>query len=311
MKQRLHLAALALCALLATTGAAFAAGSGGGMGGGSSAPSGPSSNPAEEYRRGIAALQAENWPDAVRHFRAVLRAAPNDTNTNYVYGFALLRNDDARAARRPLERAARDENAPGDVWVQLTRVYLAIDDRAKAEEQVAAVTARLDACGASCSEARRAELSAARTQIEQLLAAATSQAPTTGWAPPGEGEGRAAYAEAVALINQERYADALDALTRARAAIGPHADIFNYMGFANRKLGHYETAQSYYGQALLIDPHHIGATEYLGELYLELGRIEDARRQLAALDRLCPYGCAEREELARWLTAERDALSLP
>lgn len=308
MKHRLHLAALALCALLATTGAAFAAGSGGGMGGSSSssAPSGPSINPAEEYRLGIAALQAENWSEAASHFRAVLRVAPNDTNTNYVYGFALLRNDDARAARRPLERAARDENAPGDVWVQLTRVYLAIDDREKANEQVDAVTARLDACGASCSEARRTELTAARTQIEQLLAAATSAAPTTGWAPPGEGEGRAAYAEAVALINQERYADALDALARAREAIGPHADIFNYMGFANRKLGNYETAQSYYGQALLIDPRHLGATEYLGELYLELGRIEDARHQLAQLDRLCPYSCPEREELARWLTAAND-----
>jgi hypothetical protein len=43
--------------------------------------------------------------------------------------------------------------------------------------------------------------------------------------------------------------------------------------------------------------------DYLGELYLQIGRTADARRQLAKLDRLCPYGCAQREELARWIVA--------
>lgn len=305
MKQRLHFAALALCAGLALGGAAYAAGSGGGMGGGGGAmPSGQSVDPAAEYRAGIAALQAENWREAIQHFRAVLRVAPNDTATNYVYGYALLRNDDARGARRPLERATRDDNAPADAWVQLTRTYIAINDPEKAHEQLAEINARIEACAASCSEARRTELQAAKQQIEQLLT--TAAAPTTGWAPPGEGEARAAYAAAVGLINQERYDEALDALARAGAGVGPHPDILNYMGFANRKLGRHDQALAYYGQALLIDPRHVGANEYLGELYLEMGRLEDARRQLAVLDRLCPYGCAEREELARWILAANE-----
>ena len=103
-------------------------------------------------------------------------------------------------------------------------------------------------------------------------------------------------------INAQRYADALATLERAQAVIGPQPDVLNYMGFANRKLGHYSEALGYYGQALLIDPHHRGANEYLGELYLEMGRMGEARHQLAVLDGLCPYGCAEREELARWIS---------
>ena len=44
-----------------------------------------------------------------------------------------------------------------------------------------------------------------------------------------------------------------------------------------------------------------GATEYLGELYIQMGDLGRARRQLARLDDLCAYGCAQREELARWI----------
>ena len=138
--------------------------------------------------------------------------------------------------------------------------------------------------------------------------APTAAQPTTGWLLPGPAEGRAAYAEGVGLVNQARYTEALAAFTRTEAAIGPHPDVLNYLGFTNRKLGHYEVAVTYYQAALAIDPGHRGATEYLGELYLEIGRFADAQRQLARLDRLCPYGCAEREELARWV-ASRDVAS--
>ena len=127
----------------------------------------------------------------------------------------------------------------------------------------------------------------------------------TGWLLPGPAEGRAAYAEGVGLVNRAHYAEALAAFTRTEAAIGPHPDVLNYIGFTNRKLGHYDTAVSYYQAALAIDPNHRGANEYLGELYLEVGRVAEARQQLAKLETLCPYGCAEHEELARWVASGR------
>ena len=57
------------------------------------------------------------------------------------------------------------------------------------------------------------------------------------------------------------------------------------MGFASRKQKNpnYENAENYYLKALSLDEDHIGALEYLGELYFETNR-EDMARSL--LDRL-------------------------
>ncbi len=309
MKRALQIAILA--SVLSLTGAAPSLAAGMGGGGGGSMPSGgaegPQIDPQEAYRLGVAALQAQDYRAAVRHLRDLTRAAPNDPAANYLYAVALVGNDDARNARRPLERATRGNDGPPDAWVMLGRLYIQQADMEKANETLADLAAARDACTEACGAARRTQLEAAHTQLQQIIqqGAAPAANPTTGWLPPGIGEGRAAFARAVGLVNQERYADALIALTSAREAIGPHPDVLNYMGFSNRKLGHYDLALSYYGQALMLDPHHRGANEYLGELYIEMGRLDDARRQLAVLDRLCPYGCAEREELQRWIVAAR------
>jgi len=306
MKRALHIAAAIGAFALLVSPVAIAMGSGSGDSG-SSMPSGPqeqASNPGESYRQGLIALQARNYRLAVSHFRDLTRAAPSDPNANYFYAVALIGNNEAERARRPLERATRGNDAPPEAWVLLGRIYMQQNDLEKANETLADLAAARDACTDECAPGRRTQLEAAYGQLQSDIqhGAAPAANPTTGWLPPGIGEGRAQYARAVGLINQERYADALIALADARAAIGPNADVMNYMGFANRKLARYDLALSYYGQALLLDPHHRGANEYLGELYIEMGRLDDARRQLAVLDRLCPYGCAEQEELSRWIT---------
>ncbi len=110
-----------------------------------------------------------------------------------------------------------------------------------------------------------------------------------------------AYGRSQLQVHPAVDGDGLAALDIAEAAIGPHADILNYKGFASRRLGRYDAALAYYNEALALDPNHLGVNEYLGELYLQMGRVDDARRQLARLDDLCAYGCAQREELARWI----------
>jgi hypothetical protein len=57
---------------------------------------------------------------------------------------------------------------------------------------------------------------------------------------------------------------------------------------------------------LAIAPRHRGALEYYGELKVERGDLAGARRMLARLDRACSFGCAEAEELRRWIDAGRD-----
>jgi tetratricopeptide (TPR) repeat protein len=83
----------------------------------------------------------------------------------------------------------------------------------------------------------------------------------------------------------------------------PHADVYNLMGFSLRKTGDYQRAYGYYRKALDRDPAHKGALEYLGELYVETGRIELAREHVALLKLLCPNGCEELADLEEAIAA--------
>lgn len=294
--------------LLACLGAPAALADGGGGGATMSGPSTSSrDNPAAAYQAGVTALEAQDYAEAVRQFRRARRAAPNDGIINYALGLALVGAGESDEARGVFERAVRAPNAQAGAYLQLGLLHLQSGEPDGAADQQAALRSAIDNCDARCGDDRRAQLQAAYDQLTAALNAPAQEPAadpaTTGWNFPGVDDGRAAYAEAVGLINQERFADALDALARVHAAVGPHPDVLNYMGFANRKLGHYEIALSYYGQALAIDPGHLGATEYLGELYIEMGDLDRARTQLARLDELCAYGCAQREELARWISA--------
>ena len=56
------------------------------------------------------------------------------------------------------------------------------------------------------------------------------------------------------------------------------ADLYNYMGYASRKqkIPNYKDAENYYLKALSFDKNHVGALEYLGELYFETDRRDEA-----------------------------------
>jgi tetratricopeptide (TPR) repeat protein len=82
------------------------------------------------------------------------------------------------------------------------------------------------------------------------------------------------------------------------------ADVYNLMGFTLRKTGDYPTALTYYRKALDLRPDYKPAHEYLGELYLETGRRNEAQAELDALERLCPAGCEELADLRQALAAK-------
>lgn len=82
-----------------------------------------------------------------------------------------------------------------------------------------------------------------------------------------------------------------------------HADVYNLLGFSLRKTGDYSKALTFYKKALEFDAEHKGAHEYLGELYVETGQLPKAREHLAILERLCPQGCEERQDLAEAIAA--------
>lgn len=103
---------------------------------------------------------------------------------------------------------------------------------------------------------------------------------------------------AIALIWAEEFAEAEPLLQAALKRNPKNPDAWNYLGFATRKLGNFEDAQTYYFNALRLDPEHLKAMEYLGELYLQTGEPELARDLLDRITALCTNECEERDQLA-------------
>lgn len=104
-----------------------------------------------------------------------------------------------------------------------------------------------------------------------------------------------------AAIKARDFKVAIVDLNRMVDAGVQHADVYNLLGFSLRKSGDQKAASTYYRKALDFDPNHKGALEYQGELYVETGEFAKARINLAALEKLCPSGCEEREDLEKAL----------
>ena len=108
--------------------------------------------------------------------------------------------------------------------------------------------------------------------------------------------------KARALIKSKNWQAAVGELNRLTGK-GPNADVYNLLGFSLRKQGKFEASFDYYGKALKLDPKHLSAHEYLGELHIQKGEIDKAKEQAAILAKLCPDGCEEREDLDKALAA--------
>ena len=97
------------------------------------------------------------------------------------------------------------------------------------------------------------------------------------------------YDYALKLINQKEYEKALRYLRKIIVSKKHenNADYWNLIGFSSRKIGKFDEAHEAYARALSINPKHIGATEYLGELYVQTGERAKAEAQLEKLKELC------------------------
>jgi tetratricopeptide (TPR) repeat protein len=212
--------------------------------------------------------------------------------------------NDYKNAAKHYERALRADSKLVIAQQELAVTYVKLGDVAKAQAALAKLKTMDASCAGSCKDAEL--IKKAISTIEAALGQPTHAMLTTD--PPflfaSAKAGDTAYLQAVSLINEKRYGEAIDELQRARATFGAHPDVLTYLGFANRKLGRYDLAVSYYRQALAAAPNHKGATEYYGELLVERGDMAGAKHMLAKLDTLCTFGCAEADELRRWVEAK-------
>ena len=133
--------------------------------------------------------------------------------------------------------------------------------------------------------------------LAALITAPVQAADTTPEPPPESPAAPVApaavrpLAAAQAHIQAHRWQAAIDELRRVNAAAD--ADWNNLMGYALRKLPRpdLDGAQRHYDAALRINPKHLGALEYAGELALMKRDLATAEAHLASLTRLCPKAC--------------------
>ncbi|HWA48905.1 MAG TPA: tetratricopeptide repeat protein [Dongiaceae bacterium] len=98
------------------------------------------------------------------------------------------------------------------------------------------------------------------------------------------------------LVDGQQYEEALPLLLHLDEKGRSNPDVLNLIGFSLRKTGKMADALGYYQRALALDPEHLGANEYLGELYLEIKQPAKAKERLAVLQKACG-DCEEFEDL--------------
>jgi len=110
-------------------------------------------------------------------------------------------------------------------------------------------------------------------------------------------EVRTQLASAEELIRKESYSEAIGVLNNIVETNPREADAYNLLGYSYRKSKDFSRAERNYKRALRLNPDHKGALEYVGELYLETDRRDKAEESLAKLEKICPNGCEELDDL--------------
>ena len=137
---------------------------------------------------------------------------------------------------------------------------------------------------------RLAALAAACVMLVSANAFAvdTEETPATAAVPD--------FDSARTLVDARKFDEALPVLFQLDQQSPNNPDILNLIGVSLRKTGKIDKALAYYTRALALNPTHLGANEYLGELYLETRQPDKAKERLAVLRQACG-DCEEFEDL--------------
>ena len=124
-----------------------------------------------------------------------------------------------------------------------------------------------------------------------ILAAIPVSVPMSAWAlgssDTDEADQPDLYKQAQSLIDDDKYQEAIPVLQKLIKDKGAYADALNLLGYSYRKSGDTKDALDYYNQALAMEPKHLGANEYLGELGLELKMPDKDKERLSVLQASC------------------------
>jgi tetratricopeptide (TPR) repeat protein len=99
------------------------------------------------------------------------------------------------------------------------------------------------------------------------------------------------------LLGAKNYRMARAELRKIDKVFRDNADVNNLLGYSSRKLKMYSASATYYTKALKINPSHLGALEYQGELFVTKKKIAAAKRNLQKIEELCGVDCIEYKDL--------------
>jgi len=139
------------------------------------------------------------------------------------------------------------------------------------------------------------------TGLTQSYANGVSESSTTPQITRSNVERRINMAER--LLDKQQYKEAIRNLNMTVKRYRYNADAWNLLGFAHRQSGNIDAANAAYARALSMDRYHLGALEYQGELFIAMGKIDDAKVNLRLMDERCPIGCQEQRDLEAAIAA--------
>ena len=114
--------------------------------------------------------------------------------------------------------------------------------------------------------------------------------------------------KAESLLQRQKWAEALTELRFVLERQPKSADAYTYQGYAEMNLGDAMAAEKSFNKALAFHSTHLGANQYLGELYVLKGQLAKARDQLQIIRLICgKTDCAE--ERALRATIDRSLLT--
>ena len=106
-------------------------------------------------------------------------------------------------------------------------------------------------------------------------------------------------AKVTTLLNANNFKQALAELKIIDSEFKNNADVNNLLGYSSRKLKQYKPAATYYEKALKLNPNHLGALEYQGELFVLTNKVAAAKKNLVKLEKLCGLKCGEYLDLKK------------
>ena len=109
----------------------------------------------------------------------------------------------------------------------------------------------------------------------------------------------AELAKVTTLLNANNFKQALSDLKIIDSEFKNNADVNNLLGYSSRKIKQYKPAATYYEKALKINPNHLGALEYQGELFVLTNKVSAAKKNLVKLEKLCGLKCGEYLDLKK------------